>query len=124
MRASPAKRIDQLSAAVSAHHARGVFESVRHPPRRVASSAEDVEEPEMSYALLIPVAAVATGVVVIVVAIAVVLVVMLVTLSMRGRQRRSGKDRQALADAQERAARAERDRDIAEEQARRSDPDS
>jgi hypothetical protein len=38
----------------------------------------------MSYALLIPVAAVATGVVVIVVAIAVVLVLLFVTLSMRG----------------------------------------
>jgi uncharacterized membrane protein len=78
----------------------------------------------MSYAVLIPVAAVATGVVVIVVAIAVVLVVLFVTLSMRGRQRRGGKSRQDLADAHERAARAERDRDIAQEQARRSDPGS
>jgi hypothetical protein len=71
---------------------------------------EDLEEDEMSDALLIPIAAVATGVVVIVVAIAVVLVVLFVTLSMRGRQKR--------------AARAERDRDIAQEQAsRRSDPE-
>jgi predicted Holliday junction resolvase-like endonuclease len=78
----------------------------------------------MSYPLLIPVAAVATGVVVIVVAIAVVLVVLFVTLSMRGRQRRGGKRRQELAEAHERAARAERDRDVAQEQARRNDPDS
>ena len=81
----------------------------------------------MSYALLIPVAAVATGVVVIVVAIAVVLVVLFVTVSMRGRQRRGIKRRDEtrhdLAQAHERAARAERDRDIAQEQARRNDPD-
>jgi uncharacterized membrane protein len=75
----------------------------------------------MSDALSIPIAAVTTGVVVIVVAIAVVLVVLLITLSMRGRQRRglqrSDHTRQELAEAHERAARAERDRDIAQEQA-------
>jgi flagellar biosynthesis/type III secretory pathway M-ring protein FliF/YscJ len=81
----------------------------------------------MSDALLIPMA-VATGAVVIVVAIAVVLVVLIVTLSMRGRQRRSakqrGETRQELADAHERAERAERDRDTAQEQAeQRTDPD-
>jgi hypothetical protein len=89
---------------------------------------EDLEENEMSNALLIPIAAVATGVVVIVVAIAVVLVVLFVTLSMRGRQRRGLKrrdeTRRDLAEANERASRAERDRDIAEDQAsQRSDPD-
>jgi hypothetical protein len=47
----------------------------------------------MSDALLIPIAAVSTGVVVIVVAIAVVLVVLFVTVSMRGRQRRGAKRR-------------------------------
>ena len=45
----------------------------------------------MSDVLLIPIAAIATGVVVIVVAIAVVLVVLFVTVSMRGRQRRGVK---------------------------------
>jgi uncharacterized membrane protein len=86
-----------------------------------------VEEHEMSYTLLIPIAAVATGVVVIVVAIAVVLVVLFVTVSMRGRQRRGMKRRDEtrhdLAEAHERAARAERDRDIAQEQSQRNDPD-
>ncbi len=81
----------------------------------------------MSDASLIPIAAVATGVVVIVVAIAVVLVVLFVTVSMRGRQRRGverDETRHDLAEAQERAARAERDRDIAQEQAQsRHDPD-
>jgi uncharacterized membrane protein len=82
----------------------------------------------MSDALLISIAAVATGVVVIVVAIAVVLVVLFVTLSMRGRQRRGLQRREAtrhdLAEAHERAARAERDRDIAQEQASQPrDPD-
>jgi uncharacterized membrane protein len=82
----------------------------------------------MSDALLIPMAAVATGVVIIVVAVAVVLVVLFVTASMRGRQRRGLKRRDQtrgdLAEANERAARAERDRDIAQEQAsQRSDPD-
>ncbi len=74
----------------------------------------------MSGALLISIAAVATGLVVIVVAVAVVLVVLFVTLSMRGRQKRGLKrrdgTRQELADAHERASRAERDRDIAQEQ--------
>jgi uncharacterized membrane protein len=78
--------------------------------------------------LLIPIAAVATGVVVIVVAVAVVLVVLFVTLSMRGRQKRGVKrrdeTRHELAQAHERAARAERDRDIAQEQAQQPiDPD-
>ena len=82
----------------------------------------------MSDALLIPMAAVATGVVVIVVAIAVVLVVLFVTASMRGRQRRGLKRRDQtrddLAEANQRAARAERDRDIAQEQASQPrDPD-
>ena len=82
----------------------------------------------MSAALLIPIAAVSTGVVVIVVAIAVVLIVLFVTVSMRGRQRRGvnrrDETRHDLAEAHERAARAEHDRDIAQEQARqRTDPD-
>ena len=82
----------------------------------------------MSDAVLIPIAAVSTGVVVIVVAIAVVLVVLFVTASMRGRQRRGVKrrdeTRQELAEAHERATRAERDRDIAQEQTQqRTDPD-
>jgi cell division protein FtsX len=81
----------------------------------------------MSDSLLMPLA-VTTGVVVIVVAIAVVLVVLFVTLSMRGRQTRGakqrGENRQELADAHERAERAERDRDIAQKQAQqRIDPD-
>ncbi|MGZ4288408.1 MAG: hypothetical protein ACXVW5_29980 [Solirubrobacteraceae bacterium] len=74
----------------------------------------------MSYALLTPMA-VATGVVVIAVAVAVVLVVLIITVSMRGRQKRAAtrraENRQGLAEANERAARAERDRDIAQEQA-------
>lgn len=82
----------------------------------------------MRDALLIPITAVATGVVVIVVAVAVVLIVLFVTLSMRGRQRRGLKrgaeTREDLAEAHERAARAERDRDVAQEQAQqRADPD-
>ena len=82
----------------------------------------------MSDALLIPVAAISTGVVVIVVAIAVVLVVLFVTVSMRGRQRRGAKRRDEtrhdVAEAHERAARAERDRDIAQEQTQqRTDPE-
>jgi uncharacterized membrane protein len=82
----------------------------------------------VSDALLIPVAAVSTGVVVIVVAVAVVLVVLFVTLSMRGRQKRGVKrrdeTRHELAEAHERVARAERDRDIAQEQAQQHrDPD-
>lgn len=78
----------------------------------------------MNEALLIPLA-VGTGVVVIVVAIAVVLVVLFATTSMRGRQKRGAKrrdeTRQDLAAAHERA---ERDRDIAQQQAQqRIDPD-
>jgi type II secretory pathway pseudopilin PulG len=81
----------------------------------------------MNDALLIPLA-VGTGVVVIVVAIAVVLVVLSATVSMRGRQRRGAKrrdeNRHDLAAAHERAERAERDRDTAQEQAeQRIDPD-
>jgi uncharacterized membrane protein len=72
-------------------------------------------------ALMLPTAAVGTGVVVIVVAIAVVLIVLLVTVSMRGRQRRGVKlrdqTRRDLDEAHERAGRAERDRDVALEQA-------
>ena len=80
----------------------------------------------MNEALLIPLA-VGTGVVVIVVAIAVVLVVLFATVSMRGRQRRGAKRRDEtrhdLAAANERAERAERDRDTAQEQAeQRIDP--
>jgi uncharacterized membrane protein len=72
-------------------------------------------------ASMFPMAAVGTGVVVIVVAIAVVLIVLFVTLSMRGRQRRGAKlrdqTRRDLDEAHERAGRAERDRDVAQEQA-------
>jgi len=88
---------------------------------------EDLEDTKLANALVIPIAAVSTGVVVIVVAIAVVLVVLFVTVSMRGRQRRGVKrrdeTRHELAEAHERAARAERDRDIAQEQAQGGDPD-
>lgn len=71
---------------------------------------------------------VGTGVVVIVVAVAVVLVVLFVTLSIRGGQRRRAKRRddarQELGEARERAARAERDRDVAQDQAERpNNPD-
>jgi uncharacterized membrane protein len=81
----------------------------------------------MSEALLIPLA-VGSGVVVIVVAVAVVLVVLFVTVSMRGRGTRGAERRDDarhdLAAAHERAERAERDRDIAQEQAQqRIDPD-
>ena len=77
--------------------------------------------------MLNPIAAVSTGLVVIVVAIAVVLVVLFVTLSMRGRQRRGASRRDGtrhdLAEANERAARAEQERDIAQEQnQQRTDP--
>ena len=78
----------------------------------------------MSDALLTPMA-VATGVVVIVVAVAVVLVVLIITVSMRGRQKRGAtrraENRQEIAEANERAARVERDRDIADEQAQQPD---
>jgi len=81
----------------------------------------------LSFAL-VTVLAVGTGVVVIVVAIAVVLLVLFVTASMRGRQKRraqqSDATRRDLGEANKRAERAERDRDIAQEQAeRRTDPD-
>jgi hypothetical protein len=73
---------------------------------------------------LVTVLAVGTGVVVIIVAIAVVLVVLLVTLSMRDRQKRDAQARHDLDEAHERAGRAERDRDIGQEQAEpRTDPD-
>jgi uncharacterized membrane protein len=69
----------------------------------------------MSDAVLVPIAAGGTGVVVIVVAVAVVLVVLFVTVSMRGRQRRGAKRgeeaRREVGEANERAARAERDRE-------------
>jgi hypothetical protein len=66
--------------------------------------------------------AIGTGEVVIVVAIAVVLLVLIVTLSLR--QRRNATARVDLIEAHERAARAERDLEIAQEQARqRTDPD-
>jgi hypothetical protein len=62
-------------------------------------------------------AAVGTGIVVIVVAGCVVLVVLLVTLSLRGQQRqraqRHDETRRDLDHAQERAVRAEHERDIA-----------
>lgn len=74
-------------------------------------------------AALVNVLAVQTGVVVIVVAVAVVLLVLIVSLSLRGRQVRvaklSNEARRDLNEAHERAARAERDREIAEEQANR-----
>src|SRR6185312_17232656 len=80
-----------------------------------------LEEDERRDALLTPVAAVRTGVVVIVVAIAVVLVVLFVTVSMRGRRRRglkrSDQTRRDPAGADERAARGQRDRNIAHEHA-------
>jgi hypothetical protein len=81
----------------------------------------------MTEALLMPLA-VGTGVVVIVVAIAVVLVVFFATVSMRGGQRRGAKrrdeTRRDLAAADERAERAERDRDIPKEQGQqRTNPD-
>jgi uncharacterized MAPEG superfamily protein len=70
--------------------------------------------------------AVSTGVVVIVVAVAVVLVVLLVTVSMRGRQmrgaQRRGEPRRDLDHAQERAARAEHERDTARESGEDLDP--
>jgi hypothetical protein len=70
---------------------------------------------------------VSTGVVVAIVAIAVVLVVLLVVVSMRGRQRRGAQqrraDRRELREADQRVGRAERDADIAREEAdRRGDP--
>lgn len=69
----------------------------------------------MSDAVAFPIA-VGTGVVVIAVAIAVVLVVLFVTVSMRGRQKRRQEGRRDLGQAHERAARAEQERDIAQQQ--------
>ena len=69
--------------------------------------------------------AVGTGVVVIAVAVAVVLLALIIALSLRGRQIRGATQRDQtrhdLDEAHERAGRAERDRDIAEEQARQPD---
>lgn len=63
--------------------------------------------------------AVGTGVVVIAVAVAVVLVVLFVTASMRGRQKRGAQRRsetqRELDDAQQRVARAEHERDVAQQ---------
>jgi hypothetical protein len=64
--------------------------------------------------------AVDTGVVVIVVAVSVVLVLLIATVSMRGRQRRGaqrhGEDRRQLDEAaEERASRAQHERDVARE---------
>ena len=69
-----------------------------------------------------------TGIVVAVVAIAVVLVVLIVALSIRGRQRRKEQERRAdrrdLIEAERQVGRAERDADIAREEAdRKADPD-
>jgi hypothetical protein len=76
----------------------------------------------------VTVLAVGTGVVVIVVAIAVVLLALMLTASIRGREKRGAQRhdevRRDLGEAQERAQHAERDRDIAQEQAgRRTGPD-
>jgi len=70
----------------------------------------------MSKVLTVPLA-VGTGVVVIVVAIAVVIVVLTLALSMRGRQKRYGEGRRDLAEAHQQAGRAERDRELAQEDA-------
>ena len=71
---------------------------------------------------------VSTGVVIVVVAVAVVLVVLIVALSIRGRQTRKEQQRRAdrrdLREAEQRVGRAERDADIAREEAdRKADPD-
>ena len=66
-----------------------------------------------------------TGVVVIVIVIAIVLVVLLVTLSMRDRQKRDteerGEVRREVAQAEDRAGRAERDRNVAPERTERTE---
>ena len=71
-------------------------------------------------AALAAVLAVSTGVVVIAVAIAVVLLALIIALSLRGRQKRNATQsdhaRRDLDEAHERAGRAERDREIAQEQ--------
>ena len=63
--------------------------------------------------------AVGTGVVVIAIVIAIVLVVLLVTLSMRDREKRNaeerGEVRREVAQAEDRAGQAERDRNVARE---------
>jgi hypothetical protein len=68
---------------------------------------------------VVDILAVGTGVVVIVVAVAVVLVVLLVTVSMRGRQNRAAERREEgrreVNEANERARRAEQDRDLADQ---------
>jgi membrane protein implicated in regulation of membrane protease activity len=77
----------------------------------------------MSTALVV--LAVGTGVVVIAIVIAVVLVVLLVTLSMRAREKRNaeerGEVRREVAQAEDRAGRAERDRNVAREPTERTD---
>ncbi|MCD6728183.1 MAG: hypothetical protein LT070_13225 [Solirubrobacteraceae bacterium] len=77
---------------------------------------------------MVSVLAVGTGVVVIVVAAAVVMVVLFVTVSMRGRQKRGAQRRSEarheLDDAQERAVRAEHERDVAREGGDDRAPDS
>jgi flagellar biosynthesis/type III secretory pathway M-ring protein FliF/YscJ len=69
--------------------------------------------------------AVGTGVVVIAIVIAVVLVVLLVTRSMRDREMRAaeerGEVRREVAQAEDRAGRAERDRNVAPEPTERKD---
>jgi hypothetical protein len=69
--------------------------------------------------------AVGTGVVVIAIVIAVVLVVLLVTRSMRDREMRAaeerGEVRRDVAQAEDRAGRAERDRDAARERTEGAD---
>lgn len=71
--------------------------------------------------------AVGTGVVVIAVAVAVVLLALIIALSLRGRQKRAATQRDQarhdLDEAHERAGRAERDREIAEEQTDRQSHD-
>jgi hypothetical protein len=82
---------------------------------------EGARGPSILLAVTVPLA-VGTGEVIIVIAIAVVLVVLFVTLSLR--QRRNAKARRDLVEAHERAARAERDLEIAQEHAHpRIDPD-
>jgi flagellar biosynthesis/type III secretory pathway M-ring protein FliF/YscJ len=68
--------------------------------------------------------AISTGVVVIAVAAAVVLVVLLVTLSMRDQQKRAAeRRRQARREAQNRAGRAQPERDTAREDREDRGPD-
>ena len=71
--------------------------------------------------------AIDTGFVVIVIVVAVVLVVLLVTLSMRDRQKRDaaerGEVRREVAEAEDRARRAEGDRDVPRERTNPMGPD-